>query len=168
MTDQKRPGQRVTKHATFFGIAKLWQQRSTCAKHRVGCIVVKDGRTLCSGYNGVPANDRHCYDVWAEHAERNGMEWDQYVKSADFRAAHRLWSRSHEVHAEANAIAFAALNGIALRNTVMYCTLCPCPDCAKLLARAGIRAVYFLGPAKYPEALRFLRDHGVGVFQTTT
>ncbi len=45
------------------------------------------------------------------------------------------------VHAEANAIAFAARHGIALLGSTLYTTLTPCVRCAQLVINAGIARV---------------------------
>jgi dCMP deaminase len=66
------------------------------------------------------------------------------------------------VHAEANAIAFAARNGVSLAGGWLYTTLAPCTTCALLLISAGITHVFAL--AEYRRSLagvNTLRDAGV-------
>src|SRR5690606_22674444 len=46
-------------------------------------------------------------------------------------------------HAEANAIANAAYQGIGLARSVCHVTHFPCASCAKLLVAAGVCAVYW-------------------------
>jgi dCMP deaminase len=50
---------------------------------------------------------------------------------------------STAVHAEARLIAAAAREGRSTEGAVMYVTDFPCPPCAKLIAGAGIRRLYF-------------------------
>lgn len=50
------------------------------------------------------------------------------------------------VHAEANAIVYAARYGIRLEGTEIYCTHFPCPACAKLIVNAGIQSVFYITP----------------------
>jgi dCMP deaminase len=45
------------------------------------------------------------------------------------------------VHAEANAIAWAARRGIAIEGATAYVSMTPCRDCAKLMITAGIKRV---------------------------
>lgn len=45
------------------------------------------------------------------------------------------------VHAEKNAIYFAAKNGISLLNSTMYCPKYACIDCAKAIISSGIKRV---------------------------
>jgi dCMP deaminase len=47
------------------------------------------------------------------------------------------------VHAEANAIAQAAKNGVAIDGAEIYVTASPCLTCFKLVANSGIAAVYY-------------------------
>lgn len=50
------------------------------------------------------------------------------------------------VHAEANAIVYAARYGIKLEGTDIYCTHFPCPNCAKLIVNSGIQSVFYITP----------------------
>lgn len=45
------------------------------------------------------------------------------------------------VHAEANAVAFAARHGIPLLGSTLYTTLTPCVKCAQLIINAGVTRV---------------------------
>ena len=47
------------------------------------------------------------------------------------------------VHAEANAILQAAMNGVRIEGGEIYTTASPCWNCFKLVANAGLVAVYF-------------------------
>lgn len=44
-------------------------------------------------------------------------------------------------HAEANAIAFAARNGVRTDGCIMYVTHYPCSGCAKSLIQAGVQCI---------------------------
>lgn len=52
-------------------------------------------------------------------------------------------SCEHSIHAEANAIAFAAKVGIALEGSSLYCTTSPCIKCAELIIQSGIIKVFY-------------------------
>jgi dCMP deaminase len=47
------------------------------------------------------------------------------------------------IHGEANVIAQAAKQGISTEGASLYVTTFPCPACAKLIAVAGIKEVYY-------------------------
>jgi len=47
------------------------------------------------------------------------------------------------VHAEANAIAQAARNGVRVEGSEIYITASPCWSCFRLLANSGVRRIYY-------------------------
>lgn len=53
-------------------------------------------------------------------------------------------------HAEMAAICYAALRGVSIRNSTLYCTTFPCHVCASLIVAAGIRRVVYIEP--YPKS----------------
>ena len=112
----------------FIEMAKLISQRGTCGRARVGAIIVKDGRIISMGYNGAPSGMKHCTEVGCEHEQ------------------HGVTGCERAIHAEANAIAWAARAGtppIGGGESAMYCTHAPCYTCAKLIISAGIAAVHY-------------------------
>lgn len=68
---------------------------------------------------------------------------------------------STAAHAEASVIAAAARDGIALAGADLYVTTFPCPACARLIAEAGLRRVYFTGPYSVLDGDKLLRAAGV-------
>jgi dCMP deaminase len=73
------------------------------------------------------------------------------------------------LHAEANAILYAAKNKVDLDGSTLYVTLSPCLACARIIYSVGIKQVYFLNSyAAYKgidvdEGVEFLRKFGVRV-----
>lgn len=55
------------------------------------------------------------------------------------------------VHAEMNALAYAAAQGVKVRGTRLYCTTFPCHVCARHLLAAGVTEVIYIEP--YPKSL---------------
>jgi len=111
----------------FIRIAKEVASRSTCPRASVGAVIVKDNRILSTGYNGAPAGEPHCVDVGCL------MENDHCLRT---------------IHAETNAIAFAAKYGISLDGATMYVTDAlgrkptpVCHKCSQLIKVAGIARV---------------------------
>jgi dCMP deaminase len=68
-------------------------------------------------------------------------------------------------HAEARLIAGAARDGLATESAVMYVTDFPCPPCAKLIAAAGVRRLYFRSGYAVLDGEDVLRTAGVEVLQ---
>ena len=129
-TAAKPSTRRPSWHEYFMSIAELVAGRATCIRRKVGAILVKDKRILCSGYNGAPSGIAHCSETGCLREKLN-------VPSGE---RHEL---CRGVHAEQNAIVQAAYHGISVKNSVLYCTNQPCSICAKMIINAGIRKVYF-------------------------
>ncbi len=121
---------RPSWHEYFMGITELVATRATCTRRRVGAVLVKDKRILCSGYNGAPTGIDHCSKTGCLREQLN-------VPSGE---KHEL---CRGVHAEQNVIIQAACHGIPVKGSVLYCTNQPCSICAKMIINAGITAVYY-------------------------
>lgn len=118
----------MMKHHQFMAMARIVAESSKCVSLKVGALIVRDGRIISTGYNGTPQGWKNCCDV---HRER-GFE-------------HTEWSLKFEIHAEMNAIVFAARNGVSIADTTMYTTIEPCFSCVKVLVQSGIKRVIYDG-----------------------
>lgn len=112
-------------------VAEAWSEQSTCSRMSVGCVVALDGRTLSSGFNGAPRGMPHCNHE-CDCTDFVDDHWEDCASGPNGCVA---------VHAEANAIAFAARHGIALLGSTLYTTLTPCVKCAQLIVNAGVARV---------------------------
>ena len=112
---------RIGRDELYMEIVKLVAQRSTCLRKQVGAILVKEGRIITTAYNGPPSGFPHCDE---SSCLGTGCE--------------------RSIHAEMNAIAFAAKHGVSIEGSTLYCTMSPCINCAKVILNSGIvRVVYF-------------------------
>jgi dCMP deaminase len=68
---------------------------------------------------------------------------------------------SNSIHAEASLIGKAAKDGIGLNDTNLYVTTFPCPTCAKLIAEAGIKKIYYKNGYSLSDAEDILKNAGV-------
>lgn len=136
----------------FMQIALLVSSRSTCLRRKVGAIIVKDKRILTTGYNGVPRSLSHC-------RETGCLREKMAIPSGKNQELCR------GLHAEQNAIIQAALHGISIQNSVIYCTEQPCVTCAKMIINAGIAKIIYLNC--YPDELAriLLKEAGVEEIQ---
>jgi len=117
---------------TLMTIAILFGDRSTCSRKQVGAVIARDSRVISSGYNGAPAGMPHC-DHSRDHEIIPMSYTDEYIlKTEGCKVA---------VHAEVNAIAFAARYGLRTEGCTLYTTLSPCVSCAQLIINAGITRV---------------------------
>ena len=117
------------KNQVFMKVAFDIAQLSHCVSKKVGAVIVKDGRILSTGINGTPAGYKNCEDIFNE--------------SNFQREKHHEFSETFEIHAETNAILFAARNGINISESSIYITLHPCKNCLKMLINAGIKKIYY-------------------------
>jgi dCMP deaminase len=114
----------------FMDITFLVAKRSTCLRRAVGAVIIKDKRILSTGYNGAPAGITHCIDVGCLREKLN-------VASG---ANHEL---CRGIHAEQNAIIQAALHGVSIKGSTLFCTNLPCSICAKMIINAGIQKIWY-------------------------
>jgi len=131
---------RISRHEMMMKMAETVALRGTCERLQVGAVIARDGRSISTGYNGNVANVAHCvhYD-------------DRPCSTA--------------MHAEANAIAYAARNGVATSDALLYTTHMPCFDCSRLIINAGIRAVFYKIPYRKEEGIALLNAARVDTFR---
>lgn len=68
-------------------------------------------------------------------------------------------------HAEVGVIAEAARKGISPEGAELFLTDFPCPYCARLIAKAGVKKIYFLKGYAVLEGDEFLKGEGVELIQ---
>lgn len=122
---------RPTMKDTFADILTTLESRSTCRRLQVAALLVKDDRIISMGWNGTTMNNTHCTEHFGAHNEE------------DFLKEHHDWSMKNELHAELNAIAFAAKQGISTNGSDLFVSISPCVNCANLIIAAGISRVYY-------------------------
>lgn len=139
----------------YMELANNLARRSHCVKMKVGAVITQDTRIVSLGYNGPPAGTNNCDEEWPEtgcpRSERGGC--------------------SLALHAEENAILYAAKNKVTLSGGTLYITLSPCLPCARIIFTMGIKKVFYLNSyAEYKgmdldEGLAFLQKFGVEVIK---
>ena len=122
---------RLSADEYFLKIASVVAERSTCLRHHMGAVAVKDKHILTTGYNGAAAGLKDCLELGCL---RNANNIPSGTRTEICRA----------IHAEQNVIIQAALHGISLEGCTIYCTHTPCVLCAKMMINArGKRVVIF-------------------------
>lgn len=134
---------RISRAEMLMEMALVVKQRSTCRRKQVGAVLVLDGRVLSTGYGGAPSGVPHC-------DETNCFPDKPCTRT---------------IHAEANAIAFAARHGIPTKDSILYVTCSPCMECAKLLINAGIRKIIYYEEYRDTTPLELLRAVGIEVLR---
>ncbi len=128
MSDAIRPG--IDEY--FLKIASVVAERSTCLRHHVGAVAVRDKHILATGYNGAPTGLHDCLDL--------GCLRDELKIPSGTR--HEI---CRGIHAEQNVIIQASLHGVSLEGSTIYCTHTPCVLCAKMLVNARIKRYVSFG-----------------------
>ena len=150
----------------FIKIAEDVALRSTCIRLSVGAVIVNNNRIVSIGYNGSLPNSKHCVDHFIDiyNSKVSTITLDEWLKTKEFLDLHLDWSNRHELHAEQNAIIFAAKKGISIENTTLYVTTSPCIICSKLIAQSGIiRVVYKNEYDREQDGLQLLRQQNIVV-----
>lgn len=132
---------RPSRNQTFLDMALIMAKRSTCARGQNGALIVKGSRIVSSGYNGPIKDQLHCNDQ------------DCDINLPCTRA----------IHAEANAIYFAARMGIPTDEAEIFCTTAPCKKCAEAIVQAGIKKIIFSVHYTDNQGLELLGKAGVEV-----
>jgi dCMP deaminase len=104
---------------------------SPAAPEEGGAVIVVDIAIIATGYNGTPIGVRNCDEGGCPRCASDapvGSGYDACIC----------------VHAEQNAIVFAARHGNATQGGVLYTTLRPCFGCAKELLQAHVKQIVYL------------------------
>jgi len=129
----------------FTGLALYVSRKSKDEGTKVGAVIVDYKKRVVSvGFNGFPAG-------------------------VDDSPGDRDRKLRRTVHAEANALAFAAQS---VEGCTMYVTHAPCANCAAIIIQHGVASVFFPEPEEgflerwgdsYREALLMFKEAGVYV-----
>jgi dCMP deaminase len=108
------------KLQTFAKMALQIADLGTCCRAKVGAVLLrKDWSVASCGYNGALSHMKHC---------------DPSTCNSDHRCI-------HTAHAEENAIFFS-------EGPIYYAFIThePCLNCTRMMARRGVKFIYFLKP----------------------
>lgn len=137
----------------FLNITRQVAERSTCLRAKVGAVIVRERSILASGYNGAPSGLPHCTEVgcliYESHTPDGRVEENCY----------------RTIHAEINAIAQAAKNGVSIRDADIYVTHTPCIHCLKVLINTGIRRVFYERAYKLETVRQLLEGSDIQLLQ---
>ena len=141
--DNKSESEKINKRENYINwddyfmfLAKLSAERSKDPSTQVGaCIVNNENKIISIGYNGFPNQKKE------EKSIDNILPWCKDDK------CYSKNKYAYVCHAEMNAI---MNSNICLKDTIIYVTLFPCNECAKLIIQAGIKKVVYLSD-KYKE-----------------
>ena len=110
---------------------------SGCNKVAVGSAIVKNDAIIGLGANKAIPNRCRTVDGCLR-VQKYGNDSKAHRDPADCRA----------IHSEVDAICMAAKAGVSIDGADIYVTRYPCESCAKAIAVAGIKNVYYGGTAR--------------------
>lgn len=158
---------RVSRNQLFMGIAETFGTRGTCPRAQVGAVIVNDQRHILShGYNGAPPGMPHCEDIGCGGGVVPGPVLASDIVKQELQKLEEFPNGcTRTVHAEANAIVYAAAQGVPLYGSTMYSTHQPCHECAQLIIAAHIALVIYKEPYRLVEGLKLLEESEVEVMK---
>ena len=133
MIDTRMEDKKLVLMRMALELSKLSYAKRT----KVGALITRNRRIVSQGWNGNPSGADNVLE------DASGV------------------TKPSVIHAEANAICFAAREGIATDGAEIYCTHSPCYECAKLIIQAGIKKVYYSFTYRQTAPINFLKDNGV-------
>lgn len=118
-------------------------------RHVGAVLVPADGKTVLSDHN------HHLPSAHAPYVAGDPR--------ANFHKGEHI-ELTTAIHAEAAVIGSAARQGVATAGATLYVTTFPCPVCAKLIAQAGIKKLYFSEGYAMLDGWEVVKDNNCAVF----
>ena len=130
----------------YMSIAKQASLRSKCLSRHFGAVIVKNKCVVSMGYNGPARGASHCnIRTYGLPPNLNGDKRDICPRKAAGLKSGEGIEFCVAGHAERNAIAQAAMNGISTFGADLYTySPLPCKECAISIINAGIVKVVHL------------------------
>ncbi len=175
----------------FIKMAYIWADESHCTRRKVGSMIAKASRPISGGYNGtVSGADNCCEEDFGTESDIETRELTREFRSSHEEEAKKfckdfgliyiesklkkekisvkyrrpqIRTKPSVVHAEANAIAYAAKEGISTKGCTLYVTLSPCINCANLIIQAGIKEVVYAEAYRDLSGVEHLEENGIKV-----
>jgi len=172
----------------MLGIAKTLSEDTKCKKLKVGAVIVRDKRIISSGVNGSLKNfSNKCEDTFIECPKCG-----KFIPTEDFNENETLSNMlsyncdcnyrlnyeeenfkrrfiyntlPHIIHAEENAIIFAAKHGINIDDSSIYVTHLPCMSCARMIIASGIKEVFYIDEYKNDDSKKLFKDNNIKIRQ---
>lgn len=126
----------------YMEVARQAAKMSHAQRKQVGACVVTSTGAMFYGYNGTPAGHDNVCEVVSDG---------------------QLVTKPNVVHAEVNALAKAAREGVSTVGSIVYVTLSPCVSCATILASFGVKGVVYDEVYRDVAGLGELASSGVSV-----
>ena len=150
--------------------AFIWAEESYCKRKKVGAVISNQGRIVATGYNGTCSGaDNSCEEQTNETCEKCNGSGSIDVAHGQIDCPSCLGTgkvhktKNNVLHAEMNAISFAAKHGINTNGCTLYVTLSPCIICANLIIQAGIKEVVYREEYRITDGIEHLKSNNIKV-----
>lgn len=164
-------------HELYMDIARRVAEMSYARRLHVGAVVVKDGRIISMGWNGMPSGwDNNCENIeWMDRGAGGWLDPEEIEERWPFEgifmdkdgeeyvSRYRLKTKPEVLHAESNAIAKLAKSNDSGSGADLFVTHAPCIECAKLIHQSGVSRVFYSEDYRDDAGVRFLENSGVEI-----
>ena len=127
LNTSQKSGKSLQVHIERLKFCEEISKLSPCLSRHVGALIVKDNCILSTGYNRTPVNTASC-ETCIRKAKKSG-------EALDICKA---------LHAEEICILtfLKKYDYSTLKDCILYVSVAPCYNCAKLIVETGIKQVY--------------------------
>lgn len=136
-------------HRDFIKIAEDETNKSSDWWRQIASVVVRDGKILYKSHNHHLPTDHHLSTFGDPRSNFDAGQHQEVYTS---------------IHSEASLIAKAAHDGVSLKDSEIYVTTFPCPNCSRLLVQAGIKKVYYSKGYSLLDAEKILQHFGIEIY----
>lgn len=135
----------------FFEMCEVVSKKSKDPSTKVGCVITGSNNSVIStGFNGFPIGVE---DSLVDFSN------DKINKSKRYERPEKY---SWTAHAEENAIAFAARNGVSTNGATLYVNrMMPCTRCTRLIIQSGIKKIVVLVDVPEETLKRWKEDNDI-------
>lgn len=130
-------------------IADKVAKRSFDYTWQTGCVVAKNGKIKVCGHNRVLP-----YETYAMFHGSLREKWKSELNDLN---------NYDTIHAEMDVLTTALNNNIDISDSTLYINLLPCPNCARVLSRTGIKEVVFANDHYGSYAKELFQNSGIKV-----
>jgi len=133
-------------HRQFISMTLKETEKSSDWWRQTAAAVAKDGQLIAIAHN--------------KHAPSDQIQYILGDPRANFSRGEAI-EVSSSLHAEEAVIAKAAAEGISLKGADLYVTTFPCPFCARLVAYAGIKRLFYKDGYSVLDGAELMKSQGV-------
>ena len=146
----------------YMDLAERVAKQSAAERLKVGAVLVTESGLLSIGYNGTFPGDNNCCEIRHEVSSKEPLSGNDIFDPVTGKY-YRLVTKPDVYHAEENVISKLLEEGVPAKNGTLFLTHSPCLLCAKILAKAKIKALYFKDYYRSSDGIEFLSSKGITV-----